>query len=82
MERCNYWAWNSSHNGDIYVADGYGAQYILHYSSHGVLKNVFGGVGTTNANFSNAHGICIDQRDAENPIMASRQRNHILVLFG
>jgi hypothetical protein len=25
-------------NGDIYVADGYGSQYILHFSPKGELK--------------------------------------------
>ena len=32
-------------NGEIYVADGYGAQYISHYDKDGKLKNVFGGRG-------------------------------------
>ena len=32
-------------NGDIYVADGYGLQYILHYNQKGELLNVFGGRG-------------------------------------
>ena len=33
-------------NGEFYVADGYGAQYILHYDAEGKLKNYFGGRGT------------------------------------
>ena len=32
-------------NGDIFIADGYGAQYIMHYDQQGKLKNYFGGVG-------------------------------------
>ncbi len=60
-------------NGDIYVADGYGAQYILHYDERGHLKNVFGGRGDSPAHFSNAHGICIDTR-AEEPSLLITDR--------
>lgn len=49
-------------NGDFFIADGYGAQYILHYSSDGKLKGYFGGRGSTDANLDNAHGIVIDRR--------------------
>lgn len=49
-------------NGDIFVADGYGLQYILHYSSKGELLNSFGGRGETEAHLDNAHGICLDHR--------------------
>lgn len=48
--------------GDFYIADGYGAQYILHYDSSGRLLNYFGGRGNGEAKLDNAHGICIDQR--------------------
>jgi hypothetical protein len=41
-------------NGDIYVADGYGSQYILHFSSKGELKRKFGGPGDGDENFSTA----------------------------
>lgn len=51
-------------NGEIYVADGYGAQYISHYDSGGKLKNIFGGRGSGAEHFDNAHGICIDTRGA------------------
>lgn len=49
-------------NGEIYVADGYGEQFILHYDADGHLKNVFGGKGEKEENLDNAHGICIDYR--------------------
>ncbi len=32
-------------NGDIYIADGYGSQYIMQYDRNGKLKGVFGGRG-------------------------------------
>lgn len=49
-------------NGDLYVADGYGLQYILHYNAKGDLLNVFGGRGDGPQHFDNAHGICLDTR--------------------
>ena len=33
-------------NGEFYIADGYGAQHILHYDEKGKFKNAFGGRGT------------------------------------
>jgi len=68
-------------NGDIYVSDGYGAQYVLHYSAKGELLNVFGGRGKTDAHLDNAHGICIDTRDADNPqlLVTDRMRNQLKV---
>jgi peptidylamidoglycolate lyase len=63
-------------NGEFYIADGYGAQYILHYDADGRLKNSFGGKGNGEEYFDNAHGICIDYR---NPIptllITDRTRN-------
>ncbi|MFK8009982.1 MAG: 6-bladed beta-propeller [Saprospiraceae bacterium] len=66
-------------NGDIYVADGYGAQHILHYNSRGELKNIFGGRGEGDEFFDNAHGICYDGRDKNNPclLITARQRNEL-----
>ncbi|MCC6726819.1 MAG: 6-bladed beta-propeller [Saprospiraceae bacterium] len=49
-------------NGEFYVADGYGQQYVLHYGADGQLKNSFGGRGEGDAHLDNAHGICVDNR--------------------
>ena len=66
-------------NGDVYVADGYGAQYITHYDSKGNIKNIFGGRGDEEHLFNNAHGICIDNRNADNPtlLITARQQNKL-----
>ena len=63
-------------NGEFYIADGYGAQHILHYDEKGVLKNSFGGKGEGDKFFDNAHGICIDYR-SKTPtlIITDRTRN-------
>ena len=66
-------------NGDIYVADGYGQQFIMHYDAKGNLKNIFGGRGEGEEHFYNAHGICIDDRDPNNPtlLITARQQNKL-----
>jgi hypothetical protein len=56
-------------NGEVYVADGYGAQYITHYDQHGKIKNIFGGRGDKEWNLDNAHGICIDYRTTPETLM-------------
>jgi hypothetical protein len=65
-------------NGDIYVTDGYGLQYIFHYDSKAQLKNVFGGLGSEPHQFSarwTAHGICIDGRNNTEPTLIIADRN-------
>lgn len=66
-------------NGDIYIADGYGAQFISHFNAKGELLNIFGGRGEGDDYFDNAHGICLDDRDAKNPtlLITARQRNQL-----
>ncbi len=49
-------------NGDIFIADGYGAQYVMHFDQSGHLKNYFGGRGEGEMHLDNAHGICFDRR--------------------
>lgn len=63
-------------NGDIFIADGYGAQYILQYDRNGKLKHYFGGRGDGDAHLDNAHGICFDTRnDNHSLLVTDRTRN-------
>lgn len=64
-------------NGDIYVADGYGKDFIIRYNAAGRYINYFGGRGSEEKHLLNAHGICVDNRDAKQPclIVTSRQQN-------
>ncbi|HEY4289636.1 MAG TPA: 6-bladed beta-propeller [Puia sp.] len=63
-------------NGDIFIADGYGAQYILHYDSTGKLLGYFGGRGDGDEHLDNAHGICWDtRRDDHTLLITDRTRN-------
>lgn len=63
-------------NGDIYVADGYGSQYILQYTREGEYIRHFGGEGDADSEFSTAHGVCIDDRDKKNPTLLCTSRGH------
>ena len=64
-------------NGDIYVADGYGKDFIIQYDSKGGYIRHFGGRGDGDEHLLNAHGITIDTRDKAGPylIVTSRQQN-------
>ena len=64
-------------NGDIYVADGYGKDFVIQYDSKGKYIRHFCGRGDTDAHVKNAHGVCIDSRDKNNPtlIVTSREQN-------
>ncbi len=66
-----------ANNGDIYIADGYGKDFVIQYDAKGNYIRHFGGRGDKNENLLNAHGICIDHRDKNNPalIVTSRQQN-------
>lgn len=63
-------------NGDFYIADGYGAQYIMQYDAMGKLKNIFGGRGPGTENLDNAHGITVDKRHSSPTLLVTdRTRN-------
>ncbi len=67
-----------SDNGDIYIADGYGSQFILVYGQDGQLKNYFGGKGDAENQFHNAHGIAIDRRGGSDKLLiTARQKNQL-----
>ncbi|WP_373515127.1 6-bladed beta-propeller [Persicitalea sp.] len=65
-------------NGGIYVADGYGSQFILRYDAKGKFISKFGGDSfLQEAKFKQAHGVAIDYRDKSNPtlICTARMKN-------
>jgi len=65
-------------NGDIYVADGYGSDYVLQYDEYGRFIRKFGGHDNADKNYNlrNAHGIAVDLRDPAGPrlIVTSRSQ--------
>ncbi|MEO6547755.1 MAG: 6-bladed beta-propeller [Ferruginibacter sp.] len=64
-------------NGDIYVADGYGKDFIIRYNAAGRYLNHFGGRGNEPKHLLNAHGVCVDLRNPAQHclIVTSRQQN-------
>lgn len=66
-------------NGDFYVADGYGSDYIIQYNQHGEYIRHFGGHHNANPehNLHNAHGVAVDLRDPQKAklICTSRSDN-------
>ena len=64
-------------NGDIYLADGYGSQYILQFTQSGeFIRKIGGGRGDNDDQFQTAHGVTIDQRDKNNPTLLVTSRAH------
>ena len=69
-------------NGDFYVLDGYGANYIIQYDKNGKYKSIFGGdIGEGEAKLKKwgPHGGAIDTRDPKNPLLliACSDQQHI-----
>jgi hypothetical protein len=64
-------------NGDVFVADGYGQDYILVYGQDGKIKRFFGGHGDAPSNLRNAHGVAFDLRRKDQPevLVSSRVQN-------
>ena len=62
-------------DGTIYVADGYGSQWVLRYTAKGEYIGKFGGSGDQDAQFSTAHGVAIDTR-TPTPTLLVTSRGH------
>ncbi|MEO6232317.1 MAG: 6-bladed beta-propeller [Ferruginibacter sp.] len=64
-------------NGDIYVADGYGKDFVIQYDYRGNYIRHFAGRGEGDKYVINTHGICIDNRVKDKPclVVTSRQQN-------
>ena len=63
-------------NGDIYVADGYGSQFVIQYNHKGEYIRHFGGRGNKDEEFDTAHGVAVDLRDSKNPTLLITSRGH------
>ncbi|MFP5042337.1 6-bladed beta-propeller [Parasediminibacterium sp. JCM 36343] len=62
-------------NGDIYIADGYGSQYVLQYTAKGEFIRKFGGESMVKEDkFKQVHGIALDTRDKANPTLICTER--------
>ncbi|WP_161888654.1 twin-arginine translocation signal domain-containing protein [Pontibacter russatus] len=64
-------------NGDIYVADGYGLNFVTQYNHKGEYIRHFGGKGDTDGTFDCCHGVLVDTRDRKNPTLLITDRSHM-----
>lgn len=62
-------------NGHIYVADGYGKNYIHHYDAELNYIASYGGRGKGLGEFTTCHNIAVDTRGAEPLLMVSDRDN-------
>lgn len=71
-------------NGDVYVADGYGSQYILRFDAGGRYIGKFGGKSTQPINkgkFMQAHGVAIDMRSGTPLVVCTARIRNEFVWF-
>ncbi len=62
-------------DGSIYIADGYGSQFILQYTAKGEFVRKFGGDSAIQEDkFKQAHGITLDIRNPQNPTLLCTER--------
>ena len=66
-----------SPNGDFYVADGYGLDYIIQYDFNGRYIRHFGGRGQDKNQFNCCHGVTVDYRNSNKKtlLITSRSNN-------
>ncbi len=68
-------------NGDFYVTDGYGQQYIHHYNSKGEYVRSWGGKGKEDGKFNTPHAIIVDSRGRTPTVLVTDRANHRLQWF-
>ncbi len=62
-------------DGDIYVADGYGSNYVLKFDKDRNFIKAFGGPGEEEGKFKTCHGIALDTRQSK-PLLLVCNRNN------
>lgn len=70
-----------SPNGDFYVSDGYGSDWIHQYNIKGEYLRTFGGKGKEPGKVLNAHGIWVDTRGKEPMLVVADRANSRLQYF-
>lgn len=62
-------------DGSIFVADGYGKNYVLKFDSDRKFVKAFGGAGAEEGKFNTCHGIALDTRQGK-PLLLVCNRNN------
>ncbi len=68
-------------NGDIYLADGYGAYYINQYDARGKFIRSFGGNGKEPGQLAAPHGLMVDTRGKDPYLLVADRTNNRLQRF-
>ena len=68
-------------NGNIYVTDGYGLQFVIQYDSSGKYIRHWGGKGRENHQFDCVHGIAIDYRKSEPTLIITSRNENVFKRF-
>ena len=68
-------------NGDIYVADGYGRNWIHQFTRHRVYVRSFGGPGDEPGRFRTCHGLALDTRGEKPCLLICDRENGRLQRF-
>lgn len=68
-------------DGSIYVADGYGKNYVHRYSAAGDYEASFGGSGTGPAHLDCAHGVTVDTRTTPATLLVTSRGEQKLKRF-
>ena len=69
-------------DGDFFVVDGYGSDFVLHYDRHGQFLAKFGRNSEQDEqNIFNGHGITIDHRGNEPLLLIGSRADHCLKWF-
>lgn len=62
-------------NGDIFVVDGYGLNYVIQYDIRGKYIKHWGGRGDGVDKFKCNHGVVVDTRNKQNPTLIITSRS-------
>jgi DNA-binding beta-propeller fold protein YncE len=65
-----------SKNGSIFVADGYGANYVLKFDKNRKFVKAFGGPGAEEGKFNTCHGIAVDTRQGKELLLVCDRNNN------
>jgi sugar lactone lactonase YvrE len=68
-------------NGHVYVADGYGQNWVHEFDENQKYVKSFGGKGTGDGQFQTCHGIALDTRGEKPLLLVCDRENHRLQHF-
>ncbi|MEI6819186.1 MAG: 6-bladed beta-propeller [Verrucomicrobiota bacterium] len=72
-------AMDAAPDGTIFVADGYGTNLIYKYAQDGKFLGKFGARGTEPGQFKTCHGLTVDTRNPERPLLIVCDRENLRI---